>query len=152
MKVFARVFTKDNSAAGVRATGNLAVIALALLLVTVLHYSTWPGLRELHAVYRYFYFLPIVYAALRFGFWGGLLASLAASLLFAPHIFFKWGNFPEDGLNDLLVVVIFYGVAIITGLGTDRLRESQAEQERTARDLALSLHRLEAQGEELRRA
>jgi len=106
----------------------------------------------LHTVYRYFYFLPIVFAALRFGFWGGLLASLAASLLFAPHIFFKWGNFPEDGLNDLLVTVVFYGVAIITGMGTDRLRESQAELGHTAKDLARSLHRLETQGEELRRA
>jgi len=131
---------------------DLVIIGASLLLVTGLHYSTWPGLRELHAVYRYFYFLPIVYAALRFGFWGGLSASLAASLLFAPHIFFKWGSFPEDGLNDLLVVVVFYGVAMITGVGADRLRESQAALARTATDLARSLHRLEAQGEELRRA
>ena len=77
---------------------------------------------------------------------------MVASLLFAPHIFFKWGSFPEDGLNDLLVVVVFYGVAMITGVGADRLRESQTELERTATDLARSLHRLEAQGDELRRA
>lgn len=152
MKVIARVFSKDNLPTSPYARVDLTVIALALLLITVLHYSTWPGFRELHAVYRYFYFLPIVYAALRFGFWGGLLASLGASLLFAPHIFFKWGTFPEDGLNDLLVIVVFYGVAIITGTGTDRLRESQAELERTAADLAHFLHRLEVQGEELRRA
>lgn len=152
MNAFTQAFGKKKLATEPQMLVSQAVIGLLLLLVTVLHYSTWPGLRDLHAIYRFFYFLPIVYAALRFGFWGGLLASLAASLLFAPHIFFKWGNFPEDGLNDLLVIVVFYGVAIITGLGTDRLRESQAEQAQTASDLALSLHRLEAQGEELRRA
>ena len=70
----------------------------------------------LHAVYRYFYFLPIVYAALRFGYLGGLFAALAASILFAPHIVFKWGSFPEDSINDLLVVVVFLCVAIITGV------------------------------------
>ncbi len=129
-----------------------AGIMAGILLVTILHYSSAPGLRSLHTVYRFFYYLPIVYAALRFGFWGGLLASLTASLLFAPHIFFKWDNFPSDSLNDLLVVVVFYGVAIITGVTTDQLRRAQAKQAHTAAQLAASLHRLEEQGEELRRA
>lgn len=127
-------------------------IGLGLLVITLLHYTTVPGLRELHTVYRYFYFLPIVYAALRFGFWGGILASLVASLAFAPHIVFKWGAFPEDSLNDLLVVVVFYGVAIITGVTVDRLRQSRRQQEETAGRLAASLRQLEATSEELRRA
>ncbi len=130
----------------------LAAIIVSIGIVTFLHYTTAPGLSQLHTVYRYFYFLPIVYAALRFGFWGGLIAALAASLLFAPHIFFKWGNFPGDSLNDLLVVVVFYGVAIITGVTTDELRQSRERQSRTASRLAASLRQLEEQGEELRRA
>ncbi len=127
-------------------------IAASLLLITLLHYSTLPGFSQLHAVYRNFYFVPIVLAALYFGFWGGILSALAASLLFAPHIFFKWGNFPEDSLNDLLVVVVFYGVAIITGITVDRLRASEERQSNTVRELEKSLHQLEVQGEELRRA
>ena len=130
----------------------IAIIVIGLLSITYLHYSTAPGLLASHAVYRYFYFLPIVYAALRFGYWGGLVAALAASLLFAPHIIFKWGAFPGDSINDLLVVVIFVIVAIITGVTIDRLRASQIAQSRTAHELATSLRRLEEQGEELRRA
>lgn len=129
-----------------------AAVAVSLLAVTYLHYSTMPGLRELHAVYRYFYFLPIVYSALRFGFWGGVISALAASLLFAPHILFKWGNFAEDSLNDLLAVVVFYSVAVVTGITVDRLRAVQAQQRGTAEKLAASLEQLERQGEELRRA
>lgn len=147
--------TRIQSRIGVADKGTavtLLSIAFGLLVVTLLHYSAAPGLRELHTVYRYFYFLPIVYAALRFGFWGGVVASLAASLAFAPHIFFKWGHFPEDSLNDLLVVVVFYGVAIITGITVDRLRRSQRQQAQTAQQLAASLHQLKVQGEELRRA
>ena len=130
----------------------VAIIAGGLLAITYLHYSTAPGFVGLHAVYRYFYFLPIVYAALRFGYRGGLVAALAASILFAPHIVFKWGNFPEDSINDLLVVVVFLCVAIITGVTVDRLRSAQRAKEQAAVDLASSLHRLEEQGEELRRA
>ncbi len=129
-----------------------AIIAGGLVGITYLHYSTAPGFAGLHAVYRYFYFLPIVYAALRFGYWGGLLAALAASILFAPHIIFKWGNFPEDSINDLLVVVVFLCVAIITGVTVDSLRTAQEAHRRTADDLAASLHKLEEQGEELRQA
>ncbi len=132
--------------------GALLLVVLGLVLVTALHYATTPGLRELHAVYRYFYFLPIVYAALRFGFWGGVYTALAASFFFAPHIFFKWGDFPEDSLNDLLVVVVFCAVAAITGITVERLRRSQRQEQETARRLAATLQRLEAQGEELRRA
>lgn len=130
----------------------IAIIAGGLLVITYLHYSTGPGFAALHAVYRYFYFLPIVFAALRFGYWGGLLAALAASILFAPHIVFKWGSFPEDSINDLLVVVVFLGVAIITGVTVDRLRSAKTAQSQTATELAASLHKLEAQGAELRRA
>ncbi|MCC9075514.1 DUF4118 domain-containing protein [Litorilinea aerophila] len=132
--------------------GSLLLVVSGIALVTVLHYATTPGLRELHAVYRYFYFLPIVYAALRFGFWGGVYTALAASLFFAPHIFFKWGDFPEDSLNDLLVVVVFCAVAAITGITVERLHRSQQQEQATARRLAATLQRLEAQGEELRRA
>jgi two-component system sensor histidine kinase HydH len=130
----------------------VAVITGGLLGITYLHYSTAPGFVGLHAVYRYFYFLPIVYAALRFGYWGGLIAALVASILFAPHIVFKWGNFPEDSINDLLVVVVFLCVAIITGLSVDRLRAAQMAHRQAANELATSLHKLEEQGEELRRA
>lgn len=126
-------------------------ITIGLLVITLLHYATLPGLRDLHAVYRYFYFLPIVFAALRFGFRGGTLASLVASLAFAPHIIFKWGHFPQDSLNDLLVLIVFYGVAAITGITVDLLRESQSRQEETARQLESSLHQLKVQSEELRR-
>ncbi len=136
---------RENLAAGL-------IVAGSLLLITFLHYSTLPNFRQLHAVYRYFYFLPIVYAALRFGFWGGLGAALTASLLFAPHIIFKWGSFPEDGLNDLLVVVVFYGVAVITGRTVDRLRRAEMRQSEMVGELEQSLQRLAVQSEELRRA
>lgn len=137
---------------GSRSWRPLVFIGGGLLAVTLLHYSTAPGVVRLHAVYRYFYFLPIVYAALRFGFWGGLLASLAATLAFAPYILFSWGDFQGDTLNDLLVIAVFFGVALITGTTVEQLRAAETHQARTAQQLADSLRRLETQGEELRRA
>lgn len=131
---------------------SLLIIAVSLVIIDVLHYSTAPSISHLHSVYRYFYFLPIVYAALRFGLWGGLLATIAASLVFIPHIVIRWQGHPIDTLNDLLVVVVLFGVALITGRVADRMREAQEKQAAFAEDLANSYHALESQGAELRRA
>ena len=111
------------------------LIVGSLGIITYLHYTTTPGLSRMHVVYRYFYFLPIVYAALRYGYRGGLLSALFASIISAPHIFFKWSDFPEEGLNDLLVIVVFYGVALLTGITIDRLRQVQASQANTVEKL-----------------
>ena len=128
------------------------LITIALLLISYLHYSTAPGIGQLHAVYRYFYFLPIVFGALQFGYWGGLFTALAATLLFIPHILLRWDIQTLDAFNDLLVVFVFFGVALITGLTIDRLKHAQIEQAQTAAKLALSLEQLQKQGEALRRS
>jgi signal transduction histidine kinase len=128
------------------------LITITLLLISYLHYSTAPGISQLHAVYRYFYFLPIVFGALQFGYWGGLFTALAATLIFIPHILLRWDVQTLDAFNDLLVVFVFFGVALITGLTIDRLKHAQIEQAQTAAKLALSLEQLQKQGEALRRS
>lgn len=131
---------------------SVLVISGALLFISFLHYSTAPGISQLHAVYRYFYFLPIVFGALQFGYWGGLLTALVTTLLFIPHILLRWDVQTMDAFNDLLVVFIFFGVALITGLTIDRLKRLQVEQAQTAAKLALSLEQIQEQGEALRRS
>ena len=130
----------------------ILAIAVTLAVIDFLHYSTASGISQLHAIYRYFYFLPIVYAALRFGLWGGLIATFSASLVFIPHILSRWQDHPVESLNDLLVVVVLFGVAFITGRTADWMREAQDKQAAIAKQLSESLHQLESQGDELRRA
>lgn len=124
---------------------NIFLIALNLSIVTYLHHTTQPGLHQLHDIARHLYFLPVTHAALVFGIQGGISTSLAAALLFAPYIIWQWDDFPQDIMNDLMVVLIFSAVAVITGWAIDRVRHARAE-------LADSLHKLETQGADLRRA
>ena len=104
-------------------------MVVALAITTWLHYATSPLLFDRHTVYRYLYFLPIVYAALRFGLWGGLAAGITASLLFAPHIWLKFGQFPEESLNDFFVAIILIAVGVLTGALTDGERRQRQKQE-----------------------
>lgn len=119
------------------------VVVAGLAITTWLHYTTSPLLFEQHTVYRYLYFLPVVYAALRFGLMGGLLAGVTASLLFAPHIWLKFGHFPEESLNDLFVAIILIAVGVLTGALTDGERRQRQKQEATSTQLARSLAQLE---------
>lgn len=119
------------------------VVVAGLAITTWLHYTTSPLLIDQHTVYRYLYFLPVVYAALRFGLVGGLLAGVAASLLFAPHIWLKFGHFPEESLNDLFVAIILIAVGVLTGALTDGERRQRQKQAATSAQLARSLAQLE---------
>ena len=134
-----------------------------LILTTCLHHTTQPGLNELHDISRYLYFLPVTYAALQFGSIGGLITAVVAGLLFLPYLVLPllfspdaldfihpdvmhlWVHNHEDFINDLLVILIFTCLAYITGMTVDRLRQTRSQ-------LAQSLHQLETQGAELRRA
>ena len=119
------------------------VVIGSLAIITWLHYATSPLLFDRHTVYRYLYFLPIVYAALRFGLWGGLAAGITASLLFAPHIWLKFGRFPEESLNDFFVAIILIAVGILTGALTDGERRQRQKQEAVSAQLTRSLSELE---------
>src|SRR5690349_13889938 len=52
------------------------VIAVAIILVTVLHFLTPTDQIVWHEIYQRLYYLPIIAAALLFGLRGGLAASI----------------------------------------------------------------------------
>lgn len=105
-----------------RPWGEIGLVAGALLVLTVLHYTTAPDRPLLHDLYRRLYYIPIIYAAFRFGLLGGLLASLGATLLFLPHVFIPHIHFmglhayPRAGATDALFEVLLFNViAWVTG-------------------------------------
>ncbi len=56
------------------------------LLAAYLHYRSSHGSLALHLLHREFFFVPIILAAFWFGLKGGLISSLAVSLIYAPHV------------------------------------------------------------------
>ena len=49
--------------------------------ISLLHYLTPLHLHYLHDIFQRFYYLPIILAALWFGFRGGLLCSIIVSIV-----------------------------------------------------------------------
>lgn len=118
---------------------TLAVVAL-LLATSALHYLTprGPEYHALHDVFRRFYYLPIVLGALWYGLRGGVLAALAATLLYLPHVMLQWGSgMHGHGSNQYLEIVMFNLLGPVIGLLAGR-------EHRQRRALQRAYHRLEA--------
>jgi two-component system, sporulation sensor kinase E len=83
--------------------GMLAVIAL-------LHQFTnavTPTQIALHDFYRRLYYVPIIYAAFRFGARGGIVTAVASVLLYIPHAALSLGGLLGNGIDNLFEIVMY---------------------------------------------
>jgi signal transduction histidine kinase len=128
---------------------RIALLGLSILGISLLHYLTPLHLHYLHDIFQRFYYLPIILAALWFGFRGGLTCSLAVSIAYAPHIFFQWGGELTVEMEKYLEIVMYNVVGSVTGLLAQRERERREELQRTAEGLEESCKKLQAQSERI---
>lgn len=128
---------------------RIVLLGLSILGISLLHYLTPLHLHYLHDIFQRFYYLPIILAALWFGFRGGLTCSLAVSVVYAPHILFQWGGHLTVEMEKYLEIVMYNVVGSVTGLLAQRERERSLELQRTAEGLEDSYQRLQAQSERI---
>ena len=99
---------------------DIIIVVASTAFITYLHYQP-PHLGLLPhetamIVYRRLYYLPIFYAAFRFGIRGGLLTSLTITALFAPHAIRSMGGlFKEAAVDNFFDIILYNVVALITG-------------------------------------
>jgi signal transduction histidine kinase len=138
---------------------RLILLMLFIVGISALHYVTPLHLPYLHDIFQRLYYLPIILAALWFGFRGGLVCSIIVSIAYAPHILFQWGGEMTVEMEKYLEIVMYNIVGGVTGLLSQRERERTVELQRTAQGLEESYRKLQHQSdrmivieEQLRRA
>lgn len=128
---------------------RFAILAASILAISLLHYLTPLHLHYLHDIFQRFYYLPIILAALWFGFRGGLGCAVAVSIAYVPHIFFQWGGQLTLEMEKYLEIVMYNVVGAVTGLLAQREQERRAQLQRTAAGLEVSLRKLQSQSERI---
>lgn len=104
---------------------DIAIIAGAVAVISFFLYRTihldFMSYDTFHILLRRLYYVPVLYAALRFGARGGLITSLAVTLLFAPHATVPLGGLSDsDGSVDNLLEILLYNVVgFSTGIMVD---------------------------------
>jgi len=131
-------------------TINLIVIGSGLVLVTLLHYFTPTENHLYHDFYRRFYYLPIIYAAIRFGLRGGLVTAIITGVFYAPHLLFQWGWAESTG--KVLEILMFNIVGGITGILVDGERRQRRMYRQTSEELGKSLNQLKEYQEHMQQA
>ncbi len=115
------------------------VVAVAVAVVTVLHYNTAIHWHAAHGIYRRLYYFPIILAAFRGGVRGGVGAAVLVCALYIPHAFGLIGFDPAGTVEKTLEMVLYLAVGLLTGTLTARIAAAGERQARTAGELRLAL-------------
>lgn len=124
----------------IKLTGNRSYYRTASLLffivgISLLHYLTPLHLPYLHDIFQRLYYLPIILAALWFGFHGGLLCAIVVSIAYAPHLLFQWGGTVTMEMEKYLEIVLYNVVGGMTGLLSQKERERTIALQQSEEDL-----------------
>lgn len=128
---------------------RICILILSVLGVSLLHYLTPLRLHYLHDIFQRLYYLPIILAALWYGFRGGMACSLAVSFVYAPHVLFQWGGGIALEMEKYLEIVLYNIVGGVTGLLSQRERDRSIELQKTAAGLEESYNALQLQSERI---
>lgn len=120
-----------------------------ILVISVLHYSTDVSFDYFHDLYKILYYIPIILAAFRFGAGGGIVAAIAISVIYTPHVLEDWTGHPRIMINRFVEMVIFVAVATITGKLVENERRERRRYETVASELQETLERLQQQSLQL---
>lgn len=109
----------------------LIFVVLSLALISLLHYLTNARLITYHTIYRSLYYVPITLAAVAWGVRGGMTTAFVASALYLPYVLLWNDAPPARRLDNVLEVVVFNLVALVTG----SLADAQTRWQRRAHGL-----------------
>jgi signal transduction histidine kinase len=129
-----------------------AVILAALVLISALHYLTPPEQIHWHYIYQRLFYLPVIFAALSFGWRGGLATAIFAWIFYFPPFLVSWQNLPQYALSQYLEVVVFCLAGILTGVMADRERRQREMLRQRTEELSRVYAELQENFERMKRA
>lgn len=96
-----------------------------------------------HNFAQWVYYLPVLYAAIRFGVWPALAAAALASAGYVPHLLAPPEGYPNDFVAvQYAAIFMLLGVGAVTGVLADRERKRRAELQKALDELSRSHQRL----------
>ena len=124
----------------------------ALVIISALHYVTPPAFVHWHYIFQRLFYLPVIYAALYFGWRGGLATAIFAWIFYFPPFLVSWTNLPHYALSQYLEVVVFCLAGILTGVLADRERRQREMLKLRTDELSRVYSELQDNFERMKRA
>jgi two-component system, NtrC family, sensor histidine kinase HydH len=138
---------------------DLTLITSMVILITLMHYHTSYTSTEYHAFSAILYFIPIIYAAFRFGLKGGAVAGLLVSIIYAPYLIWNREHLAPALVIRVLDVLLYNGIGWITGALVEaehkqkrRYLQAVGELKKTNQELEQKIREKSELEEQVRRA
>jgi two-component system sensor histidine kinase HydH len=129
-----------------------AAVLAAIVLIGLLHHTTPLTHLHWHNIFQYLYFLPIAWAALSFGWRGGLATAILAGISDTPHIIMASKTLPGYALDLAVDIPLFCAAGIFTGMLSEKERKQREDLERTTTRLTEVYQELQRNFEQMKRA
>ena len=130
----------------------IALVVAGIALTSAGHYLTPSSLLIWHGIFQRLYYLPVVFAAITFGWAGGLAAALAVGAVYIPHIMITWSGMHHYAMEQYAEIFMFLAVGVVTGILADRERKRRIELQHTAQRLSAVYRELQFSFEQVKRA
>lgn len=99
------------------------VVVLSIVAVIALHYFTPREMRYQHAVYRMFFYLPLVIGSFWFGLKGAVSVSGSVIVYYLLYLMEQWKGFSYDFFHKLLEMILYLVIALILGSLVEKERK-----------------------------
>ena len=132
--------------------GRGALVLAGILSIGLLHQLTPLSSPHWHNIYQYLYFLPVAWAALSFGWRGGLATGILAGLSLVPHLLKAAQTMPGYAVDLGVDIPLFCAAGAFTGVLSERERRQRMDLERTTKRLSEVYQELQRNFEQMKRA
>ncbi|MDO0824322.1 sensor histidine kinase [Desulfosporosinus nitroreducens] len=105
---------------------DLIAIGLVVAVLTIIHYTNYHYEVDYHILLQFAYYLPVIYAAMRFGPAGGIISSFIITLLFIPLMWHMQGDLsPAAKYTQWVEVGLINVIGWLTGILTEEERKAK---------------------------
>lgn len=112
----------------VRALFDLIAIGIVIAVLTIIHYTNYHYEVDYHILLQFAYYLPVIYAAMRFGPAGGIFSSFIITLLFIPLMTHMQGALtPAAKYTQWVEVGLINVIGWLTGFLTEEERKAKGK-------------------------
>lgn len=110
-----------------KAWPKIGLVVAILVTVLCLHYFTPPQFHYQHALYRMFFYIPLILATFWFGREGVFRVTIFIVLFYIPFIVHRWNQFSIHDFSRLIETVLFMFIAFVLGHLVEKERRRHRE-------------------------
>jgi len=104
---------------------DLIAIGLVVTILTAIHYTNYHYEMNYHILLQFAYYLPVIYAAMRFGPAGGILSGLVITLLILPFMTHFHAMNPSAIYTQWVEIALINVIGWLTGFLTEQERRAK---------------------------